>query len=199
MKALTIIRNEHRSIAAVLEGLRYLVDEIGGGRMAPDFVLMNAMLLYIEAFPERMHHPKEDDYLFPALLKRRPDLKAVIDDLEREHAQGRDGIDGLKRALAGFEQDPSTGQAAFAAALARYVDFHWKHMTREEQDVMPAAEQSLTPQDWEPIDAAFGSNEDPLVGVDARREMRELFRRIVHLAPPPIGVGPDIGQPPRRS
>jgi hemerythrin-like domain-containing protein len=199
MKALTIIRSEHRSIAAVLEGLRYVVDEIGGGRMTPDFVLMNAMLLYIEAFPERMHHPKEDDYLFPALLKRRPDLKAVIDDFEREHAEGRDAINALKRALADFQDKPSTGQPAFAAALARYVDFHWKHMTREEQDVMPAAEQSLTPQDWEPIDAAFGSNEDPLVGVDARREMRELFRRIVNLAPPPIGVGPDIGRPPPRT
>jgi hemerythrin-like domain-containing protein len=191
MKALSIIRNEHRSIAAVLEGLRYVVDEVGAGRMAPDFVLMRAMLLYIEAFPERMHHPKEDDYLFPALLKRRPDLKPVIDALEHEHADGRDAIEALKRALWDFERTPMTGQPAFAATLARYIDFHWKHMNREEQDVMPAAEQALTAQDWEPIDAAFASNDDPLVGVDARREMRELFRRIVNLAPPPIGVGPD--------
>jgi branched-chain amino acid transport system ATP-binding protein len=195
MKALATIRNEHRSIAAVLEGLRYVVDAVGGGRMAPDFALMDAMLRYIEAFPERLHHPKEDDYLFPALLKRRPDLEPLIRGLEREHADGRDAIVALKRALEEFRASGAAGQPAFAAALARYVDFHWKHMNSEEQQVLPAAEQALTADDWAPIDAAFASNDDPLVGVDATREMRELFRRIANLAPPPIGVGPDRSGP----
>jgi hypothetical protein len=49
------------------------------------------------------------------------------------------------------------------------------------------------PEDWQEIDAAFSSNADPLVGVDAQREMRELFRRVTHLAPAPIGVGPAHG------
>ncbi len=194
MKALAIIRDEHRSIAAVLEGLRYVVDEVGSGRMMPDFTLMEAMLRYIEAFPERLHHPKEDGYLFPALRQRRPDIVPVIDVLEREHAAGRDAIVELARALDDFRASGAPGQSEFASALARYIDFHWKHMTTEEQQVLPAAEQSLTAQDWAPIDAAFASNDDPLVGVDSTREMRELFRRIVSLAPPPIGVGPDISR-----
>jgi hemerythrin-like domain-containing protein len=194
MKALAIIRNEHRSIAAVLEGLRYVVAEIGGGRMTPDFALIDAMLLYIESFPERLHHPKEDGYLFPALLRRRPELAPVIEALEREHVGGRDAIAALKRALEDFRSQGRGGQPAFAAALARYIDFHWEHMKSEEQQVIPAAEQSLTADDWEPIDAAFASNDDPLVGVDASREMRELFRRIANLAPPPIGLGPKSGE-----
>jgi hemerythrin-like domain-containing protein len=191
MKALATIRDEHRSISAVLHGLRFLADEAGAGRMAPDYPLMEAMLGYIEAFPERLHHPKEDRYLFPALLARRPELQGVVAELEREHAAGRDAIETLKRALADYRARGDAGQPSFAAALARYIDFHWKHMTTEEQEILPAAEQSLMPQDWAPIDAAFASNDDPLVGVDASREMRELFRRIVHLAPPPIGLGPD--------
>ena len=191
MKALAIIRDEHRSIASVLNGLRYLVDEAGAGRIPADYPLIQAMLGYIEAFPERLHHPKEDRYLFPALLARRPELQGVVDELEREHAAGRDAIEILKRALADYCARGEAGQPSFAAALARYIDFHWQHMTTEEQRILPAAEQSLTPQDWAPIDAAFASNDDPLVGIDASREMRELFRRIVHLAPPPIGVGPD--------
>jgi hemerythrin-like domain-containing protein len=119
-------------------------------------------------------------------------MKPVIDDLEREHVAGRDAIVLLKRALDDFRASGIAGQPAFARELERYVDFHWKHMSTEEQKILPAAEQSLTDQDWAPIDAAFSSNDDPLVGVDATREMRELFRRIVNLAPPPIGVGPDI-------
>ena len=80
--------------------------------------------------------------------------------------------------------------AAFDAAVTAYVDFHWAHMRKEEDLVLPVAEASLTADDWKTIDAAFASNEDPLVGIDATRESRELFRRIVNLAPPPIGVGP---------
>jgi branched-chain amino acid transport system ATP-binding protein len=190
MKALAIIRDEHRSIAAVLEGLDYVVKEIGTGAMAPDFELLGAMLHYIEAFPERLHHPKEDEFLFPAVRRCRPDLAPVLDDLEREHVAGRAAAEALAGALDEFRKAGAAGQPAFAATLKQFLDFHWKHMNAEEQHVLPAAEQSLTSQDWAPIDDAFGSNQDPLVGVEVTREMRELFRRIVNLAPPPIGVGP---------
>jgi hemerythrin-like domain-containing protein len=175
--------------------LRYLVDEAGAGRMAPDFDLIDAMLRYIEDFPDRLHHPKEDASLFPAVLARRPDLRPVVEDLEREHAEGRRATDSLKRALAAFRAEGRDGQPAFAATLAQYIDFHWKHMAREEQQIMPAAEEALTPQDWASIDAAFAANADPLAGSDASREMRELFRRIANLAPPPIGIGPDARKP----
>jgi ABC-type sugar transport system substrate-binding protein len=63
-------------------------------------------------------------------------------------------------------------------------------MRKEEDLVLPIAETALTADDWMTIDAAFASNDDPLVGIEATRESRELFRRIVNLAPPPIGVGP---------
>ncbi len=62
-------------------------------------------------------------------------------------------------------------------------------MRKEEVEVMPAAERHLLPEDWAEIDAAFGSHGDPLFGVDAETEFGTLFRKIVDLAPPPIGVG----------
>ena len=87
---------------------------------------------------------------------------------------------------------PST-LPAFAEAVERYSHFHWKHMRREEEEVLPLAAQALTAEDWAAIDAAFASNSDPIVGVPARKEFRELFRRIVAILPPPLGVGPESG------
>ena len=55
---------------------------------------------------------------------------------------------------------------------------------------MPRSRLHLTAQDWQEIDAAFADNDDPLLGADARDSFRQLFRRIVNLAPPPLGVGP---------
>jgi branched-chain amino acid transport system ATP-binding protein len=195
MKAVTIIQDEHRAITAVIEGLRHLLAEVVAGRMAPDEGLIGAMFHYIETFPEKLHHPKEDDYLFARLRQRRPDAAALLDALEREHAVGRERFADLKAAWERCRRDPAS-LAPFAEGVERYAAFHWRHMRKEEDEVLPLARESLTAEDWVAIDAAFASNEDPVVGVPASAAFRELFKRIVTLAPPPWGVGPEA-KPPR--
>jgi hemerythrin-like domain-containing protein len=195
MKSMAIIQDEHRSITAVIEGLRQVLDEIDGGRMAPDFGLLDAMFRYIEAFPERLHHPKEDAYLFARLRLRRPEAAPLLDRLHAEHEQGRVKFAELKAALELYRKEAGTLQS-FRERVERYSHFHWRHMRQEEDEVLPLAADALLAEDWADIDAAFASNADPVVGVASSREFRALFRRIVSLAPPPLGVGPE--QPGRK-
>ena len=190
MKSIEIIRDEHRSIAAVIEGLRHVLAEIDAKRMAPDFDLLAAMFRYIEAFPERLHHPKEDGFLFARLKQRRPEAAPLLDRLHTEHEQGRVKFAELKAALELYRDDAGTFQS-FRERVERYSHFHWRHMRQEEDEVLPLAAEALIDEDWSLIDAAFASNADPIVGVTATREFRALFRRIVSLAPPPLGVGPE--------
>ena len=180
MKAIAIIQDEHRAITAVVEALRHLVAEFAAGRMAPDHAVLAALFDYIEQFPERLHHPKEDDFLFARLRVRRPEAAPLLDALHREHEIGRERFADLKAIYERYRGDPAT-LADFAEAVERYSHFHWKHMRREEDEVMPLAAQSLTDEDWAAIDAAFASNSDPIVGVPARKEFRELFRRLAAL------------------
>ena len=49
----------------------------------------------------------------------------------------------------------------------------------------------MTDEDWAEIDAAFAGHLDPLVGRELHQDFDALFKQIVNLAPPPIGVGPD--------
>ncbi|MCC6870644.1 MAG: hemerythrin domain-containing protein [Burkholderiales bacterium] len=192
MKSLRIIQDEHRAITAVIEGLRHLVKAVRDGRMAPDHALFGAMFHYIETFPERLHHAKEDDYLFARLRMRRPEVTPVLDALSREHRIGRERFDELKAKWERFRDDPGALDA-FADGVERYSHFHWKHMRREEDEVFPLAREALTAEDWQAIDAAFASNEDPIVGVPASKAFHGLFRKIVAIAPPPFGVGPEAG------
>ena len=192
MKAIAIIQDEHRAITAVIEGLRHLLDEVGSGRMSVDHTLLRALFGYIEQFPELLHHPKEDEFLFAKLRLRRPDAAPLLDALQREHEIGRERFAELKAAYEGFAADPST-LADFAARVGRYSHFHWMHMRREEDEVIPMARDALLPEDWAAIDAAFASNNDPVVGVPAQKAFRELYRHLVAAMPPPWGVGPEAG------
>ena len=197
MKAIAIIEDEHRAITAVLEGLRHLVAEIAAGRMAPDQALLGALFHYIGEFPERLHHPKEDDYLFARLRARRPEAAPLLDGLAREHLVGHQRFLDLRALWERYRADPAT-LPAFADAVERYAHFHWLHMRREEDEVLPLAAEALLREDWDAIDAAFASNSDPVVGVPASRAFRELFRRLVAIMPPPLGVGPEASPPRKR-
>jgi hemerythrin-like domain-containing protein len=190
-EAVRIIKDEHRSIAAVLHGLLFLTRDIGDGGAQPDFRVLRAMLDYIVAFPERLHHPKEDRYLFARLRERSPESGPLIDQLEAEHVRGAEFLQRLQDALIAYEREGAAKFDDFRRAVQEYADFHWAHMRREEDEVLPLAERTLTESDWTAIGAAFKQNDDPLFGIKPKEEFEQLFHRIVQLAPPPIGVGPD--------
>lgn len=192
-KSIGIIRNEHRLIAAVLHGMRHLVREIRVNDAKPNFELFGAMIYYIDAFPERFHHPKEDEYLFRALRARHAEAHPLLDRLEREHQEGADKIRLLEQALARYQQGGKKEFPAFAAAVDDYCEFHWIHMRAEEMEVLPLAKKHLTPEDWDVIDTAFLGHSDPLLGAEVGAEFEILFSRICNLAPPPIGTGPAPG------
>ena len=62
-------------------------------------------------------------------------------------------------------------------------------MSLEESTVLPAARESLLPEDWHDLDTAFEANRDPLAGHDPSGEYAPLFRKIVNTAPAPVGLG----------
>src|SRR5215475_9570157 len=145
MRTIRVIHDEHRSIAAVLHGMLYLVREVRDHGAKPNFGVFGAMMFYIDAFPERFHHPKEDAYLFRALRERCPDAAALLDQLHEEHATGAQKIRILEQALTRYQNGGAAEFAAFADAVQSYADFHWKHMRAEETEIFPLAEAYLTP------------------------------------------------------
>ncbi len=187
-KAIRIIRDEHRSISAVLSGLRSVAKVALEGKLRPDFAVFRAMIYYIDAFPERMHHPKEDAHLFARLLQRDPGARELIDRLQSEHIQGARLVRDLEQALLAYEQSWPRGAEQFAASVEAYAQFHWKHMRCEEEELMPRAERSLQESDWAAIAVAFAGNEDPVADL-REKDFADLFQRIVALAPEPVGLG----------
>jgi nucleotide-binding universal stress UspA family protein/hemerythrin-like domain-containing protein len=187
----TIIRDEHRSLAAVMHGLEYLVRDVRIAKATPQFPLLRAMIHYIKAFPEALHHPKEEAYLFRKLRARTSWFNDTLDELERQHGVGHALVGRLEAALAAYEADPVGGFTAFAEAVEQFAAAQWRHMNLETKVIMPAAQRYLTADDWTVIGAAFAGNGDPRFSADSDEEFRQLFARILNLAPAAVVGAPD--------
>jgi hemerythrin-like domain-containing protein len=187
-ESITILRNEHRSIAAVLHGLKELAGMAHEARERPRFQVLRSMLRYLDEFPEKLHHPKEDEHLFKRLLARAPEARLLVEELQAEHEEGVRLIRELERALLFFEEGWPAGAREFRQAVEDYAAFHWRHMRKEEQELLPLAERHLTDGDWVAIDRAFAANRDPIAGIE-ERDFDRLFTRIANLAPEPVGLG----------
>lgn len=160
--SLQIIRDEHRSISAVLHALKQLARQAEDSSLEPRFDAFRAMIRYIHDFPERLHHPKEDQYLFTRLEARAPRAKPLIEELRAEHVKGARLIRNLEQGLVGLEVGGEGAARAFRLAVDAYAEFHWNHMRKEEQQLLPLAQQYLTREDWRAIDDAFAGNNDPI-------------------------------------
>lgn len=182
------LKDEHRSLSAVLMGLKHLAQMAQDPRIKPEFQVLRSMLRYIDEYPEKLHHPKEDQHLFARLVQRAPQAKKLVDELQAEHVKGAALIRELERKLLFLEEGWPAGASEFLAGVDEYSDFHWKHMRKEEHELLPLAEKHLSADDWRAIERAFAANEDPVSGIE-ERDFQKLFSRIANLAPAPVGLG----------
>ena len=186
---LQILREEHAALAAVLRSLSLMIERGPDQEPGRFFDVLRAMLFYIDEFPERLHHPKESDHLFPRLARAAPELLPVIHQLEADHMNGEANVRELQHLLLGWELIGETRRRAFADSAQDYVRFYLEHIRIEDTQLLPVAARVLSAQDWRELDVAFGASRDPLAGGARDPAYDGLFSRIVMRAPAPIGVG----------
>lgn len=185
-----IIRDEHATLAAMLRSLGMMVERGPADDPKGFFEVLGAMLFYIDEFPERLHHPKETELLFPPVARLVPETRELIARLDQDHHKGEANIRALQHQLMAWELLGESRRTAFEEAVKRYLGFYLEHMRLEEMVILPAALKVLSEADWKELDAAFATNCDPLTGKYPRDPVYDrLFTRIVSKAPAPIGLG----------
>ncbi len=180
--------NEHRSIAAVLHAMTQVMRNAGPQGRNLDPKLLRAMLYYLDVFPERVHHPKEERYLFAAIRRRTHDADHVLKALARDHEQGEQAIRSLEQALVRYEQGGAAEFEALREALMRFVAGYREHMRKEEQEIMPIAQRVLGNAEWAELNAEWAAHHDPLAGIESGDDYERLLDRIIELAPAPLGI-----------
>jgi len=188
--ALQVIRDEHASLAAMLQSVRMMVKLGPAEDRRHFFDVVRGMLFYIDEFPERLHHPKESNLLFPKVAKLAPKVMGAIDKLERDHMASENAARDMQHLLLAWELLGAGRRQAFEEAFEKYVDLYLEHMNLEETVILPEAERCFSEDDWRVLNAAFAENADPLTGhYPPAQDYEKLFTLIVTRAPSPIGLG----------
>lgn len=189
MEALNIISAEHRRMWRLASALDTVCDGLRHQIVASEAHVAAMMLDYLSSYFDRMHHPKEDQYLFRLLRLRAPDETTDIERLEAEHQRDPELLARLQSMANAIAEGDNRTSEQFFDELTEYTDALRAHIRLEEMSVMRRARAVLTTADWDEIDAAFLDNDDPIFGVHARAEFDALRSRITALAPAPVGLG----------
>ena len=188
--SITTINEEHDTLGAMLNSLRMMIQRGPAHQPELFFDIMRAMLFYIDEVPEKQHHPKETDVLFPLVAKRSPASAELIQRLNKEHHKGEASIRDLQHQLLAWEILGDARRPAFEEAALQYVGFYKEHIHLEESVILPEALKVLKAEDWKVVDAAFAVNADPLSTSKPRDPIYDrLFTKITMKAPAPIGLG----------
>jgi len=186
-KALSIIKGEHRSIAATVHAFRWALGQAMEENEALDLALLRSMAFYLRSFAARLHHPKEDAFLFPLLQKRTSAADDTIAVLQGHHAEEDALLAKLDAAIDAFEAslDDDRHDAIFSA-IQIYADRMWEHMRAEENVILPLCRKHLHPEDWKEIARAFESNAD--TSLDLRLGYQKLFVRLMNMVREGVGI-----------
>lgn len=99
------------------------------------------------------HHVREDEGVWPAVLAKRPDLEALLDDMERDHAALASASHALAEATDRWAAaGGDSGRVSVRAAVTELAAVAEPHLQREETETMPLVCQVLTEADWKAIE-----------------------------------------------
>ena len=131
--ATDILRDEHHVILDWLGRLEVAAARLEAGEALPD-AQWRGLLDWFRGFADARHHAKEENALFPAMIKAGvPTRGGPVDVMLEEHEDGR-------MLLAAMAAGPA---AARAATARRYVHLLREHIDKENGILFPLADAVL--------------------------------------------------------
>ena len=189
------INTEHAGIWRILNTLEKLNALLFDSDDPPDALVFGAIFDYLESYHERIHHPKEENYLFKRLHERHPGADGLLESLERDHSFADETMANLRAHLGKCLDGVPGARYSMAQSITHLVERQRAHIRKEDRLVIPLVREYFTEEDMAFLAASF-STENPLFGESVLAEFRTLYSTITNYAPAPIGLGLSHPAPP---
>jgi hemerythrin-like domain-containing protein len=171
---------DHANIAKILELLESEILAIEVGK-TPDYPLLQDIMCYMNQYPDRFHHPREE-LVLEKLVARDPTARTAVEDALDQHISI--GLAGREfdRLLRTSDVDSVHVRERIGAAGFAYIRALRQHMLLEDKTLFPMATAALTNTDWLSVDRAIDAIEDPLFGKMIADGYERLYRLIIDQA-----------------
>ena len=141
----------------------------------PDFSLMHSIIVYIQEYPEQIHHPLED-MIYSILLERVDDAE-FVETLISEHTKMEAVTREIRESL---ESLPGCAASAekLKQQLSEFLVGQRQHIYTEESEVLPLVQRALTRKDWERLQYMMPILDEPISGKRTWNDYMRLSREI---------------------
>ena len=179
--AVEMLEAEHRVIQKIVAGMSVLAEQIEGGEPV-DVSLLESIVMFLRTFTDRLHHGKEETFLFPVLIRRGvPSQGCPIGGLTMEHQKGRVMVGELADAIRGYAAGEPPARENLVKRLRALVAFYPNHIWKEDYLLFPLAGKVLTPEDQQELLDKFETVERE-IGLDVHegfdKVAAELERKV---------------------
>jgi acetyl esterase/lipase/hemerythrin-like domain-containing protein len=168
--------SEHGYILNLLNSLEKQAEKLKPGKV-PDYQLLLELVDYLVHYPGEFHHPRED-LLFGALLKKDKKLQPRIDRLMREHETLGQYNDQIFNELTAIVNGRRADQPALYKLIGKLIKGYRLHISYESREIFPLAKGTLSAAQLKKIEAKTRYIDDPLFGVEVKRQYRRVGRNL---------------------
>lgn len=186
LRATEILKAEHEVILTILDCLERVATDAAGSR-AIDVDAARQILDFLGTFADRCHHGKEEDHLFPMLIRKGlPRGVGPIAVMLDEHDRGRAEVAELRAALDAHERQDAGAAVRFGEHARAYVQLLREHIAKENDVLFPMADGMLAEVDQATLLEAFGDVEAHDLGSGTHERYLALVEGLVRR----LGVTP---------
>ena len=171
------LHNEHRSIAKLLDILEHQIDVMAQAG-APDYELIQGIADYFCDYPDRCHHPKENE-IFARLREKFPEEAEAIGNIGQEHDVTAGRVREFRQLIREILQEGIVARTAAVGAARNFIEAERRHMEMEEARFFSVAEKKLAPEDWAQVEENLTKERDPLSQGKADQDYKDLRERLL--------------------
>ncbi len=178
MDAIEALMTEHRIIETVIDSLLSFADDVRR-RGSDERVELTRFVTFIRDFADGCHHGKEEDILFAAMVEAGfPRQGGPIAVMLMEHDRGRAHTRALRDLAEQSAPWTSEDRQSLFEHASGYGGLLRQHIHKEDAILYPMAEQHLSPERLEQVNAACELYEEQKTGSGEHERLHRLAEEL---------------------
>lgn len=178
MKATEQLKEEHEGIKLMLSIIeRFNMKAEAGEDVNVEH--LESMINFIKTFADKCHHGKEEEVLFPAMVKAGMSYdNGPVAVMLIEHDQGRAYVKGLTEAFNAYKGGDKSALKGIIENSTGYINLLRSHIDKENNILFRMADQIIDPSLHDSIYEAFEKIELEKIGAGKHEEYHVLLKKL---------------------